>query len=140
MSGNTSLCNRVAMVRQNFFKVREFCFLLATGFGKGFPCWQMQCCFQKTFVKELIFMALLVGKLSCVDLESWFVVSEKLGNFYDCDKWQPWCNPTDKFGDYHTVCHFCVATHSSRAPASGSQTGDTLGKALASVRFSWCFS
>ena len=29
---------------------------------------------------------------------------------------------------------FLVATHSSRAPASGSQTGDTLGKALASVR------
>ena len=27
----------------------------------------------------------------------------------------------------------CVAAHSSRAPTSGSQTGDTLGKALASV-------
>ena len=26
-----------------------------------------------------------------------------------------------------------VATHSSRVPTSGSQTGDTLGKALASV-------
>ena len=28
---------------------------------------------------------------------------------------------------------FHVATHSSRVPTSGSQTGDTLGKALASV-------
>ena len=33
------------------------------------------------------------------------------------------------------VFYFFAAAHSSRAPASGSQTGDTLGKALASVRF-----
>ena len=95
-------------------------------------------------MKELIFvvllLALLVAKLSSMALGNWLVVSEKSGKFYYHDKWQPWCNLTDKFGDYHNVCHFCVATHSSRAPASGSQTGDTLGKALASVRFSWCFS
>ena len=36
--------------------------------------------------------------------------------------------------DKRIVSFFLVATHSSRAPASGSQTGDTLGKALASVR------
>lgn len=38
---------------------------------------------------------------------------------------------------YHTVT-FITASHSSRAPTSGSQTGDTLGKALASVSAESC--
>ena len=39
--------------------------------------------FQKTFTKELVSvtLALLVEKLSSMDLENWFVVSEKSGFF-----------------------------------------------------------
>ena len=29
------------------------------------------------------------NKLSSVDLENWFMISEKSGNFYYHDKWQP---------------------------------------------------
>ena len=51
--------------------------------------------FQKTFMKELISMALslalLVENLSSMDLENRFVVSEKSWNFYFSDKWRP-CN------------------------------------------------
>ena len=50
--------------------------------------------FQKTFTKELISVAsslvLLVEKIVFyMDLENWFVVSKKLGNFYYRGKCQP---------------------------------------------------
>ena len=50
--------------------------------------------FQKAFTKELISVAsslvLLVEKIVFyMDLENWFVVSKKLGNFYYRSKCQP---------------------------------------------------
>ena len=64
-------------------KSKGILFLASHQVRKSFSSLAKVMLFQKTFTKELIFvassLALLAEKMTSVDLENWFVVSEKSG-------------------------------------------------------------